>query len=195
MARIEHRIEPTPDQLRTVEGGKKLKYPVNLVAEAIRREGQEAGLGPDIFPHSLGLSKRSPSTALVGQALERYGSPEIARRYVAPPGRSAHMTGGAMDFDLGLPTCCDSRRVPEYRNTRAFRFLQEIAPKYKKITNYSAEPWHWECDAACEQNILEMAEGGGAMARKTTKALKYAGVAAGLAVLGVGSFLLVRSFD
>ena len=194
MARIEHRIEPTPDQLRTVEGGKKLKYPVNLVAEAIRREGQEAGLGPDIFLIRSGYRSVAHQQRLWNRALERYGSPEIARRYVAPPGRSAHMTGGAMDFDLGLPTCCDSRRVPEYRNTRAFRFLQEIAPKYK-ITNYSAEPWHWECDAACEQNILEMAEGGGAMARKTTKALKYAGVAAGLAVLGVGSFLLVRSFD
>ena len=194
MARIEHRIEPTPDQLRTVEGGKKLKYPVNLVAEAIRREGQEAGLGPNIFLVRSGYRSVASQERLWARALERHGSPEVARRYVAPPGRSAHHTGGAIDFDLGLSTCCDSSRIPEYRNTRAYRFLQEIAPKYK-LTPYSAEPWHWECDAACEQNILEMTGGDGAMASKASKALKYAGVAAGLAALGLGSFFLVRSFD
>lgn len=194
MARIEHRREPTPDQLRTVEGGKQLKYPVNLVAEAIRREGQEAGLGPNAFLVRSGYRSVASQERLWARALERHGSPEAARRYVAPPGSSAHHTGGAIDFDLGLSTCCDSGRIPEYRNTRAYRFLQEIAPKYK-LTPYSAEPWHWECDAACEQNILEMTEDSGAVAQKASKTLKYVGVAAGLAVLGLGSFLLVRSFD
>tara|TARA_Y100000592_G_C5475449_1_gene321995 strand:+ start:1636 stop:2223 length:588 start_codon:yes stop_codon:yes gene_type:complete len=195
MARIQHRREARPEELRTVEGGQKLKYPVNLVAEAIRREGLEAGLGPNVFLVRSGYRSVAHQERLWRRAVERHGSEAAARRFVAPPGNSAHQTGGAMDLDLGLPTCCDSRRVAEYANTRAFRFLQEIAPRYK-LTNYEAEPWQWECDEACEQNILEMNRSeGGVSSTGVKKAAKYAGIGLGAIALGVGAFYLAGGFD
>jgi len=196
MARIAHRIEPSRDQLRTVEGGQTLKYPVNLVAEEIRKEAQKRGIGGNTFIVRSGYRSVAQQEILWRRALEKYGSAAQARKYVAPPGNSAHHTGGAIDFDLGLSTCCSKELIPEYRKTKAYKFLQEVAPKYK-LSPYDAEPWHWECDAACEQNILDLLEntGDGSAFSKISKTAKYAGLTLGFVVLGLGSFLLVKGFD
>jgi len=154
MARISHRREPAGDEIRYVEGGERLKYPVNLVAEAIERDARAAGFPYPLFRVKSGFRSIATQEVLWQRALERYGSAEEADDWVAPPGRSSHHTGGALDFDLGYSI--NSRNVDRIRATEAYRYLaHELAPKYK-LAPYSREPWHWECDAACEDNILRM---------------------------------------
>jgi len=186
MARIQHRNEPSADQLRVVEGGQKLKYPVNLVADAIKQEARDAGFAAPLFSVKSGYRSSATQRSLWERALARYGSEEVARRYVAPPGRSAHVTGGTMDFDLGNPI--DSSAIPAHRASPAYQFLREIAPKYK-ITQYEREPWHWECDDACEQNILAMEESGSASSgegffSEKKKKIALLTVGGGFALLG-----------
>jgi hypothetical protein len=73
---------------------------------------------------------RSPAeqSALWSEALERYGSPEVADDWVAPPGSSMHERGLAVDLggDLEL----------------AERLAAELGlPLHRPLSN---EPWHFE---------------------------------------------------
>lgn len=61
-------------------------------------------------------------------ALQRYGSPEAARRWVAPPGHSMHERGLAVD--LGGDLALAARAVQEMR-----------LPLWRPMT---WEPWHFE---------------------------------------------------
>jgi hypothetical protein len=74
-------------------------------------------------------------------ALARYGSPEVARRWVAPPGGSAHQSGRAIDFHLGGRN--DSANVGRLRTLPAYRWLAANAQRFG-FYPYEAEPWHWE---------------------------------------------------
>jgi hypothetical protein len=73
---------------------------------------------------------RSPrrQAELWGAALNRYGDPEIADNWVAPPGRSMHTRGLAVDIggDVEL----------------AVRLIEELdLPLYRPLAH---EPWHFE---------------------------------------------------
>ena len=154
MPRIQHRREPSRSELRTLRAGRQVKHPVNLVVEAIQREAQEAGFRPPLFDVYSGYRSVARQQVLWDRALERYGSEAEARRWVAPPGRSAHHTGGAIDFNLGYPI--KRVHVSDIEATPQWRWLRDYAaPKYK-LAPYSREPWHWECDAACEENIFRI---------------------------------------
>jgi LAS superfamily LD-carboxypeptidase LdcB len=74
-------------------------------------------------------------------ALARYGSPEVARKWVAPPGSSAHQSGRAIDFYLGLSN--SSKNVARLRKTQPYLWLAGNATKFGFFP-YSNEPWHWE---------------------------------------------------
>ena len=74
-------------------------------------------------------------------ALERYGSAEEARRWVAPPGGSAHQSGRAIDFYLGSRN--SSANVGALRSLPAHGWLATNTAHFG-FYPYSAEPWHWE---------------------------------------------------
>lgn len=76
--------------------------------------------------------KRSPErqAQLWAQALRKYGSPERARKWVAPPGRSKHQTGEA--YDLGFAD--NATRSEVHRRAREFGLYFPMAH----------EPWHVE---------------------------------------------------
>jgi hypothetical protein len=74
-------------------------------------------------------------------ALARYGTAEAARRWVAPPGSSAHQSGRAIDFNLGGRN--DSGNVAALRRLPAYRWLVANAGRFG-FYPYEAEPWHWE---------------------------------------------------
>lgn len=63
---------------------------------------------------------------LWNQALKKYGSPEAARRWVAPPGHSNHERGLAVDLggDLGL--------------------AHKLAPQFGLVAPMAWEDWHFE---------------------------------------------------
>lgn len=67
----------------------------------------------------------------------------------APPGRSEHHTGYAIDIgDANVPA---TNLSPDFENTRAFQWLQENAAYYSFELSFprdnpqgvSYEPWHW----------------------------------------------------
>lgn len=75
-----------------------------------------------------GYRSTERQTQLWNQALARYGSAEVADDWVAPPGRSMHEAGLAVDLagDLDL----------------AARTIAELAlPLHRPLAN---EPWHFE---------------------------------------------------
>lgn len=64
------------------------------------------------------------------EALAKYGSPEAARKWVAPPGRSKHNSGLAADLGYGSPD--------------VQRWFHENAASYGLTYRMQNEPWHIE---------------------------------------------------
>lgn len=63
------------------------------------------------------------------EALRKYGSAEAARKWVAPPGKSNHRTGKALDI---------------HTTDAIYAWLKANAPKFGFRQPMSWEPWHWE---------------------------------------------------
>jgi len=121
--------------------------------EALARMLQEA---PAEVKIGIGSGYRSPETQkrLWEEALVKYGSPEAARKWVAPPGKSQHNHGNAADL--------------EYLSPEAMQWVHQNAGKYGLAMPLSNEDWHIE---------LASARGGGAPG--PTNALGLAGAAQG----------------
>ena len=104
----------------------------------------EADLGPNAL--SITSAYRSPEkqAELYEAALKKYGSPAAARQWVAPPGRSMHNKGLAVDFGAaggGL------LRDP---NSREAQWLKANATKFGLDVPMSWEPWQVELAGARE---------------------------------------------
>lgn len=69
-------------------------------------------------------------TQLWNEALKKYGSPEAARKWVAPPGKSNHNHGLAAD--LG------------YADAETRKWVHSNAAKYGLVFPLGNEPWHIE---------------------------------------------------
>jgi len=66
---------------------------------------------------------------LFREAVQKYGSQSAASKWVAPPGRSNHRIGRALDINLG----------PGVQT-----WLRANASRYGFSQPMSWEPWHWE---------------------------------------------------
>lgn len=73
--------------------------------------------------------------------MKRYGSAKEARRWVAPPGHSAHHSGRAIDLYLGFSL--SSKNVQKIRATSVYKWLVQNAVRFG-FYPYLQEPWHWE---------------------------------------------------
>jgi hypothetical protein len=93
---------------------------------------------PPAVRSQLGVSSgyRSPArqAQLYQQALQKYGSPAAARRWVAPPGNSQHNKGNAADL--------------KYLSPQAKSWVKENAPSYGLSFPLGNEPWHIELSTA-----------------------------------------------
>ena len=99
------------------------------------------GIPANLLTITSGYRSVPTQRILWAGALERYGSPEEARRWVAPPGRSPHHTGRAIDLWLG--TRNSPSHIPALRTMEAYQWLVCNAARFG-YTPYAAEPWHWE---------------------------------------------------
>jgi len=148
--RIRDKRDPAPGDLVTVKG---INGPVPLqrlaaqawaaLVDAARAEGLRE---PLLFPAS-GYRSSARQARLYQQALERYHTPEQARRWVAPPGGSAHQSGRAIDFYLGGRNA--SSNVAVLRRLPAYLWLASHAQRFG-FYPYEAEPWHWEYNPPAE---------------------------------------------
>lgn len=119
-----------------------------LAGGAATRPDSLSGLNPEFSsalaqlfaaaPKGLAINSAYRSPELQAQlwddALAKYGSPEAARKWVAPPGRSQHGHGNAVD--LGFSD--DAARAWAHENAGAYGLAFPLAN----------EPWHAELATA-----------------------------------------------
>jgi len=143
--RIRNKTAPRPSDVATVSGYGGKRIPLHrLAAEAWRALVSAAradGLREPLLLPTSGFRDPQHQERLWRAALERYGSPQEARKWVAPPGGSAHQSGRAIDFYVGGKN--SSRNVAHLRTLPAYRWLVANAMRFG-FYPYSAEPWHWE---------------------------------------------------
>ena len=73
-----------------------------------------------------------------------------AYKYIAPPGRSEHETGLALDFVIYKDNKCYIEHEVEdleelkwiHQNAHKYGFILRYPPDKEEITNYNYEPWH-----------------------------------------------------
>ncbi len=143
--RIQDKRAPAAADLVTVTGvgGKRIQLH-RLAADAWRAmvsAARVAGISEPLLLPTSGYRSPEYQQQLWDEALARYGSPEAARKWVAPPGSSAHQSGRAMDLYLGGKN--DSGNVNSLRTLAAYKWLVANAQRFG-FYPYGAEPWHWE---------------------------------------------------
>ncbi len=100
----------------------------NPLAEMIREA--QALFGPDAVEIFSGYRSNEVQAGLWQSALQRYGSPEAARQWVAPPGASRHNFGLAADL--------------RYGSSDVQSWMHQNAPRYGLGFRMDHEPWHVE---------------------------------------------------
>ena len=103
--------------------------------------GRSDGIPNPLLLPTSGFRDPEHQRKLWERALEKYGSPQAARKWVAPPGSSPHQSGRAIDFYLGGEN--SSGNVANLRRLPAYKWLVENAECFG-FYPYEAEPWHWE---------------------------------------------------
>ena len=143
--RIRDKRDPVSADLVTVTGvgGRSIQLH-RLAADAWRALVQAArreGLAEPLLLPTSGYRSSSRQAELFRRAVARYGSTREARKWVAPPGGSAHQSGRAIDFYLGGRN--SSRNVANLSRKPAYLWLVRNAQQFG-FYPYEREPWHWE---------------------------------------------------
>lgn len=107
-------------------------------AYALTQAAHAAGI-----PLQVTSAYRSPEVQarLWERALAKYGSPEAARKWVAPPGQSQHNRGTAIDFAVNGSLIRDA-------DSPAAQWLRANAAAYGLDVPMSWEPWQIELAGA-----------------------------------------------
>lgn len=143
--RIKDKRAPNKSDIVAVSGVGQNQVPLHRLAadawQAMVKAARADGLAEPLLHPTSGFRDPARQAVLWQQALKRYGSPEAARKWVAPPGSSPHQSGRAMDLYLGGRN--DSSNVAQLRTLPAYRWLVGNARRFG-FYPYEAEPWHWE---------------------------------------------------
>jgi len=144
--------EPAETELVVVGKYRQTDREVRLRADAagalLQLMTQARAAGVAITPIS-GFRTIAYQESLFRKAVAKYGSEDVAVRWVARPGNSEHHTGLVVDLgDEDDPTCDVE---PPFEETPAFHWLQDNAARFgfelsfprnnPRGVNY--EPWHW----------------------------------------------------
>ena len=107
----------------------------------LKAAAEADGVPANILTVVSGYRSIAHQKVLFKRAVEKYGSEKAATKWVAPPGRSAHHTGRAIDFYVGGSN--SSANAAKQRTLAPYRWLVCNALRFG-FTPYAAEPWHWE---------------------------------------------------
>lgn len=143
--RIKNKRPPDSTDVVNVRGVGQRQIPLHRLAasalQALITAARVDGLADPLLRPVSGFRDPARQARLWQEALARYGSPQEARKWVAPPGGSAHQSGRAIDFYLGGRN--SSTNVAQLRNLPAYRWLVANARRFG-FYPYEREPWHWE---------------------------------------------------
>jgi len=95
---------------------------------ALRRAATDAATVGVAFVVDSGWRSEAYQQQLLDDAISRYGSEQEARRWVATPNTSAHVSGDAVDIG----------------SSGATAWLSEYGAAYGLCRTYGNEPWHYE---------------------------------------------------
>lgn len=107
---------------------------------AFVQAGQEAGYDISVIS---GHRSNERQAVLWQQALNKYGSADEARKYVAPPGKSTHQTGEAVDLQYG-----DRKAGLGGTETPSVKWAHANAEKFGLTFPLGHEDWHIEPNEA-----------------------------------------------
>ncbi|WP_146126985.1 phage tail tip lysozyme [Labrys okinawensis] len=137
----------TGELLKILRKGQNKSHVLGM-APALRK--QLAAMLHDAPPEvrkalSIVSGYRSPKRQkeLWDQALIKYGSAAVARRWVAPPGKSQHGFGNAMDLSYDHSSAKNGARISA-AGLIAKNWMHANARKYGLIFPLTNEPWHIE---------------------------------------------------
>ena len=143
--RVRDKRAPAPADVVTVTGVGGKRVPLHRLAaaawQALVTAARTAGIKHPLLLPTSGYRNPDRQRRLFALAVKRYGSAEEARKWVAPPGGSAHQSGRAIDFYLGGKN--SSGNVARLRTLPAYRWLLANA-RHFGFYPYEREPWHWE---------------------------------------------------
>jgi D-alanyl-D-alanine carboxypeptidase len=143
--RVIDKRDPQPKDIVIVAGYGGKKVPLHRLAaiawQALVAEAGTAGIKSPLLLPISGYRSSKRQSELWQIALKKYGSAQKARRWVAPPGHSAHHSGRAIDLWLGFGI--GSNNIQKMRRTPAYKWLVQNAATFG-FYPYEAEPWHWE---------------------------------------------------
>ena len=143
--RIQNKTDPSPGDIERVigVGGKNIALHRHAAAawKALVEAARAAGIATPLLLIVSGYRSSAQQKKLWEAALKKYGSIEQARKWVAPPGSSAHQSGRAIDFHLGDRN--SSANVAQLSKLPAYKWLAANARRFG-FYPYSSEPWHWE---------------------------------------------------
>src|SRR5688572_29218213 len=190
--RIHPVVEPPPSELVNVErrhgGPRQLHRDAYAAYQRLKAAAEADGIPANLLTMTSGYRSVASQRALWEAALQKYGSPQAARRWVAPPGGSPHHTGRAIDFNLGGRN--NSENVAQLRQTAAYRWLVCNASRFGFFP-YAAEPWHWEYNppagATSQADLGAIARRVATAAAATAVAAAGGGLPAALAIRAAGN--------
>jgi hypothetical protein len=114
---------------------------------ALRAAAMAAGFDSELFTLTSDYRSSSKQAGLSARAIEQYGSRERARVFVAT--RSEHITGRAMDLNLGISNSGANALARKFDELPQYQWLKENAAQFG-LNPYSytdathpGEPWHW----------------------------------------------------
>lgn len=143
--RIKNITPPASADLVLVAGVGGKRVPLHRLAaaawQALVAAARSDGLASPLLLPTSGFRDPETQRRLWEDALKKYGSPEKARKWVAPPGGSPHQSGRAIDFHLGGRN--NSENVTALRGLPAYHWMVQNAQRFG-FYPYTTEPWHWE---------------------------------------------------
>jgi LAS superfamily LD-carboxypeptidase LdcB len=154
--RVRIKTDPKPQDVVNVPRAFGGKVPLHRVAaqawQALVNAARQDGLEHPLLLPSSGYRSSSHQNRLWEKAKVRYGSEQEARKWVAPPGHSAHQSGRAIDFWLGVPF--GKKHIAKQKQSRAYQWLVQNARRFG-FYPYELEPWHWEYNPPANGQQLE----------------------------------------
>ncbi|MES1241873.1 MAG: D-alanyl-D-alanine carboxypeptidase family protein [Acidobacteriota bacterium] len=144
--RIKNKKDPQPADVVQVPRAGGGSVPLHRLAaqalEAMVRAARAEGIADPLLLPVSGYRSAATQARLWEAALAKAGgNAQEARKWVAPPGSSAHQSGRAVDLHLGYGI--SSKNVAAMRQTAVWRWLEQNAVRFG-FYPYEAEPWHWE---------------------------------------------------
>lgn len=144
--RIQDKRDPKPADVVQVPRASGGTLPLHRLAaqalDAMIQAARANGIAAPLLLPVSGYRSSATQAKLWAAALAKAGGNVAeARKWVAPPGSSAHQSGRAVDLYLGF--AISSSQVAAMRKTAAWRWLDQNAVRFG-FYPYGVEPWHWE---------------------------------------------------